>query len=125
MPDLAWQDLQLGADDICEGPAGNPSCTPTTNYASASQTFPAPDLPCWPLVARIGSGPPFEVGTSARSPPQGRLYLGVNDGDFSDNSGQWTVTIKIGGVRRHRDLTTGPRTDNSRANATQPKLIMS
>jgi hypothetical protein len=82
-----------------QGPAGDPSCTPATNYASVSQTFPAPDLPCWSLVARIGNGPPFEVGTSVLTAATGgRLYLGVNDGDFSDNSGQWTVNIKIGGL---------------------------
>jgi Protein kinase domain len=82
-----------------QDPAGNPSCTPAANYASASPTFPAPDLPCWSLIARIGSRPPFEVGTSILiAATHGRLYLGVNDGDFSDNSGQWTVNIKIGGL---------------------------
>jgi hypothetical protein len=83
-----------------QGPAGNPSCTPAVNYAATSSTFPAPDLPCWSLVARIGTGPPFEVGTSnlAVASASGLLYLGVNDGDFSDNSGSWTVNIKIGGL---------------------------
>ena len=83
-----------------QGPAGNPSCTPAVNYAAASSTFPAPDLPCWSLVARIGNGPAFEIGTSAltTATASGRLYLGVNDGDFSDNSGSWTVNIKIGGL---------------------------
>ena len=82
-----------------QGPAGNPSCTPAADYAPASSTFPAPDLPCWSLIARIGNGPPFEVGTSTLvTATSGRLYLGVNDGDFSDNSGSWTVNIKIGGL---------------------------
>ena len=82
-----------------QGPAGNPACTPATNYASASRTFPAPDLQCWSLVARIGNGPPFEVGASTLvAVTTGRLYLGVNDGDFSDNSGRWIVNIKIGGL---------------------------
>jgi hypothetical protein len=82
-----------------QGPAGNPSCTPAVNYAAASATFPAPRLPCWSLVARIGNGPVFEVGTTKLSTAtSGRLYLGVNDGDFTDNSGSWTVNIKIGGL---------------------------
>jgi hypothetical protein len=83
-----------------QGPAGDPSCTPSVNYTAASSTFPAPHLPCWSLVARIGNGPVFEIGTSTltTTTASGRLYLGVNDGDFSDNSGNWTVNIKIGGL---------------------------
>jgi Zn-dependent protease with chaperone function len=82
-----------------QGPDGDPSCTPMANYSSQSATFPAPNLACWSLVARIGTGPPFEVGSSITvTATSGRLYLGVNDGDFSDNSGNWTVRIKIGGM---------------------------
>jgi heat shock protein HtpX len=82
-----------------QSPDGDASCTPAANYSSQSATFPAPNLACWSLVARIGTGPPFEVGSSATvTTTSGRLYLGVNDGDFSDNSGSWTVRIKLGGM---------------------------
>jgi hypothetical protein len=82
-----------------QGPGGDPSCTPAANYSTESATFPAPNLACWSLVARIGTGPPFEVGGSTSvTATSGELYLGVNDGDFSDNSGSWTVRIKIGGM---------------------------
>jgi hypothetical protein len=82
-----------------QGPAGDPSCTPAADYSAQSSTFPVPNLPCWSLVGRIGTAPPFEVGSSATlTTTQGRLYLGANDGDFSDNSGSWTVRIKIGGM---------------------------
>ncbi|MGO9082572.1 MAG: hypothetical protein ACLQDY_26690 [Streptosporangiaceae bacterium] len=82
-----------------QGPDGDPSCTPAVNYSAASATFPAPNLACWSLVGRIGNGPPFEVGSSTSvTASSGRLYLGVNDGDFSDNSGSWNVRIKIGGL---------------------------
>ena len=55
-------------------------------------------LPCWSLIGRIGSGPPFEVGVKATHavPSPGELYLGVNDeslGSFADNSGEWTVQV--------------------------------
>ncbi|HEX2808918.1 MAG TPA: DUF6777 domain-containing protein, partial [Kineosporiaceae bacterium] len=55
-------------------------------------------LPCWSLIGRIGSGPPFEVGAKATHavPSPGELYLGVNDkslGSFADNSGKWTVQV--------------------------------
>src|SRR5664280_1427603 len=55
-------------------------------------------LPCWSLIGRIGSGPPFEAGVKATHavPSPGELYLGVNDeslGSFADNSGEWTVQV--------------------------------
>jgi hypothetical protein len=80
-----------------EGPEGDSSCTPARDYPSGA--FPAPQLPCWSLIARIGSGPPFEVGTSALvTVGSGVLYLGINGDSFSGNSGSWTVNIKIGGL---------------------------
>ncbi len=60
---------------------------------------PGPQLPCWSLIARIGTGQPFEVGTSILvTATSGRLYLGVNDDSFSGNTGIWAVKIKIGGL---------------------------
>lgn len=74
------------------GPGGDPSCTP-------AQDYPAPALPCFSLIARIGTGAPFEVGTSALvTTGSGVLYLGINDDSFSGNSGSWTVNIKLGGL---------------------------
>jgi hypothetical protein len=80
------------------GPAGDPSCTPAQNYPGAA--FPAPSLPCYSLIARIGNGTPFEVGTSAlvTATSSGVLYVGINDDTFSGNSGSWTVNIKLGGL---------------------------
>jgi AAA ATPase domain len=80
-----------------EGPKGDSSCTPAQNYRG--EAFPAPYLPCWSLIARIGSGPPFEVGTSTLiTVGSGILYLGINGYSFSGNSGSWTVNIKIGAL---------------------------
>jgi len=62
-------------------------------------TFPDADLSCHSLIGRIGlSGPIFEVGSSGRfrTPVDGRLYLGVNDNFFPDNSGNWTAEISLG-----------------------------
>jgi hypothetical protein len=79
------------------GPAGDQSCIPAQNHPGGP--FPAVNLPCWSLIARIGNGPPFEVGTSTMvTTASGQLYLGVNDDNFSDNSGSWTVNIKLGGL---------------------------
>jgi hypothetical protein len=80
------------------GPAGDPSCTPAQNYPG--RTFPAPSLPCYSLIARIGNGTPFEVGTSTliNNAAAGVLYLGINDNSVSGNSGSWNVKIKLGGL---------------------------
>lgn len=62
----------------------------------ARWTFPNPDVPCHSLIGRIGSsGAIFEVGSSGRFrfPVSGRLFLGVNDNFFPDNSGSWTAKI--------------------------------
>jgi hypothetical protein len=80
------------------GPGGTASCTPAKNYPTSTTAFPGPTAPCWSLVARIGNGTAFEVGTSAQFiATAGVLYLGVNDNNFADNSGSWRVNIKKGG----------------------------
>jgi hypothetical protein len=80
------------------GPAGTQSCIPTSAYPGINPPFVAPGLPCWSLVARIGNGAPFEVGSSVTiTTTAGRLYLSMNDNHFTDNSGSWTADIKEGG----------------------------
>lgn len=69
-------------------PDGDFSCT-------VDASFSAPDLRCWSLIGKIGDGIPFEVGTRTTfsATTSGRLFLGVNDNIFSDNSGSWIATI--------------------------------
>jgi hypothetical protein len=94
----ATGDVYLAAAGSSQAPSGNPSCTPAADYAADSSRFPAPELPCWSLIARIGNGRPFEVGNSILvTATTGRLYLGVNDDSFAGNTGIWSVKIKIGG----------------------------
>ncbi len=48
------------------------------------------------LIGRIGpSGQPFAIGSNASitMPASGELYLGINDSDFSDNGGGYTVQM--------------------------------
>jgi Zn-dependent protease with chaperone function len=79
-------------------PAGTQSCIPSTNYPGENPPFLAANLPCWSLIGRIGSGTPFEIGTSATiTTTAGPLYLSANDNSFADNSGSWLVDIKEGG----------------------------
>jgi hypothetical protein len=50
------------------------------------------------LIARIDNEAPFLVGNqrSVRAVAGGRLYLGVNDDDLTDNSGHFQVVVSVG-----------------------------
>jgi serine/threonine-protein kinase len=59
---------------------------------------PAPGLSCWSLIGRVGpQGAIFEVGVQGQAPAgsAGRLFLGVNDDDYTDNSGVWSAVITV------------------------------
>lgn len=66
----------------------------------AEKTFPLPSAssgpaPCFGLIARIGTGSAFHVGDeiSIKIKSSGRLFLGVNDFNHSDNEGQFEVSL--------------------------------
>jgi hypothetical protein len=64
-----------------------------------SQGYPARNVPPGALLGRIGNSAPFEIGSQTQPltmPASGRLMLGVNDNDFSDNSGVFTVVVAGG-----------------------------
>ena len=56
------------------------------------------------LIARVGNGAPFLLSNNPSPVPMpaaGRLMLGVNDNDHTDNSGAFTVSIsRLGGGSR-------------------------
>ena len=58
---------------------------------------PMPNAPVGGLIARFGNSAPVFVGENRtiRAPRAGRLYLGVNDNYFEDNTGQFTVTVDV------------------------------
>jgi hypothetical protein len=80
-------------------PAGIPidACATIVGPEARNQPFAAPRLPCWSLIGKIGTGPPFEVGPQKtfRAPSTGPLFLGVNDNRLKDNSGAWSATIFV------------------------------
>ena len=69
-------------------PAGDPGCTASTGYT-------LPGVNCWSLVARIGDGNPFLVGSGfgQYSLQNGRLYLGINHSLPFSGSGSWTIRV--------------------------------
>jgi hypothetical protein len=70
------------------GPAGS-----TTGLIE--RRAPLPTALAGALIGRIGNGRPFGIGDQASipMPATGRLFLGVNDVNFRDNSGFFTATI--------------------------------
>jgi hypothetical protein len=68
-----------------------------------------PTVPAGALIGRIGNGKPFGIGdqTTITAPASGPLYLGVNDDVFTDNTGEFNVTVTGGttsatGIRRRQ-----------------------
>ena len=56
-----------------------------------------PNSPIGGLVARVENSAPVFVGQtrSFRAPRSGRLYLGVNDSFWDDNTGQFNATVDV------------------------------
>jgi serine/threonine protein kinase len=75
-----------------------PNCaTAVKLFNFAMGSVPAPELSCWSLIGRIGlNGAIFPIGMNGTVPlGSGRLYLGVNDDDYSDNTGTWSATVRV------------------------------
>ena len=59
---------------------------------------PLPDAPAGVVIGRIGNGAPFDLGsrrTPFRAPADGRLFVGLNELDPSDNQGTLQLTVSI------------------------------
>ena len=65
---------------------------------------PMPNTLAGALIGRIGNGAPFGIGnqTTLVAPASGQLFLGVNDRDLNDNTGEFRVEITRSGnpIRR-------------------------
>jgi len=63
---------------------------------SPNPNYPVANLGAGALVARIGNGAPFAIGSANQvtMPNDGRLHLGINDDNVGDNSGFFSVTIR-------------------------------
>lgn len=75
--------------DRRDGPAGESNSPRNPNR-------PIPSRPAAALIARIGDDAPFFVGDdegAIRVRAGGRLFLGINDDVFEDNTGAFRVTV--------------------------------
>lgn len=103
------QVVQISASgQIQVSPNGDDRATPNGHQAGQrTPNAPVPDAPMGALIGRIGNNRPFGIGGNARitMPQAGRLYVGVNDDNVGDNSGQYEVRIAPqfdGGLRNRR-----------------------
>jgi hypothetical protein len=80
--------LSAAAEDVA-GPSGALS-------QSVSPDAPLTGVSAGALIAKVGDGAPFPIAgaASATMPAEGLLFLGVNDGRLSDNTGSFRVTIE-------------------------------
>jgi hypothetical protein len=57
---------------------------------------PIPTIYAGALIGRVNSGKPFSIGNTTQAfqmPGNGTLFLGVNDDDVHDNSGNYVVKV--------------------------------
>jgi len=69
---------------------------PNGNPAEKRANYPDPTVPVGALIGKVGNSAPFAIGMQTQPlpmPASGRLMLGVNDNELSDNSGFYTVTV--------------------------------
>lgn len=58
--------------------------------------YPVQAMPPGGLIGRVGNSAPFPIGSNSQPitmPAAGRLYLGINDNNFGDNSGSFAVAV--------------------------------
>ena len=83
--------------EIHFGSGAEQVATPGGKGGDASQpTLPVPQSGVGALIGRINNGAPFMIGAggTVTMPAAGRLFIGVNDRELSDNTGTYTVTIR-------------------------------
>jgi Glycosyl hydrolases family 16 len=79
------------------GIAWGPHCVTTAGARPQTRRWPAPGLRCWSLIGRIGTRPPFQIGTrrAFRAGSSGKLFLGINNDYLAHDSGTWSATVGV------------------------------
>jgi small nuclear ribonucleoprotein (snRNP)-like protein len=110
------QGQQLGISatgEITLSADGNDKAGPSGAFSGRMVArAPLPTAPAGALIGRIGNGRPFGIGagpSNISAPGAGRLYLGINDDNVSDNAGQYQVHLGGAGAGSQQ-----PTTNNNR-----------
>jgi hypothetical protein len=78
------------------GPEVTAGADGSGSFNAPRNNYPVPMMAVGGLIGRVGTSKAFPIGSNnqrIRMPASGRLYLGVNDDGFGDNSGAFNVTI--------------------------------
>jgi hypothetical protein len=78
-----------GSAESAAGPDG-------AGGVAAGPGKPVPQMATGGLIGRVGNGVPFPIGGNSQPitmPANGRLFLGINDDNLSDNSGAFYVIV--------------------------------
>jgi hypothetical protein len=81
--------------EITYGQSAGQTATPDGGQ-ERRPNYPDPTVPVGALLGKIGNSRPFAIGTQSQAltmPASGRLMLGVNDNEMSDNGGTFTVLV--------------------------------
>jgi hypothetical protein len=74
----------------------NSAAGPDGNEKFRHPNYPVPSAPVGALIGRVGNSAPFAIGSQTQPiamPASGQLMLGVNDDNYGDNSGAFTVVV--------------------------------
>lgn len=75
---------------------GSSPAGPDGNGAATNASFPVAVMPVGGLIGKVGASAPFPIGANTQPitmPADGRLMLGINDTQFTDNSGSFSVIV--------------------------------
>jgi len=81
---------------ITFGPEAGMTAGPDGNDRWRRATYPVAAVPVGALIFKVANSAPSPIGSNAQPivmPADGRLMLGVNDDEFGDNSGSFTVLV--------------------------------
>jgi len=82
--------------EITFGQSAGQTAGPDGNGAMRQQNYPVPVMPVGGLIGKVDNAPAFPIGSNTQPivmPADGRLMLGVNDNEISDNSGYFSVIV--------------------------------
>ena len=80
--------------------SGGDATGPDGNFNEDRAGTPVPAAGVGALIGRVGNGAPFPIGANKQAitmPAAGRLFLGINDANTGDNSGNYAVVISTSG----------------------------
>jgi len=86
-----------GVGDVMISPSASSGVNGSPAVTNPAARYPLQGAPAGALIGRIGNGTPFLIGGNTQPIDVngvGKLYLGVNDDQLNDNSGEYHVSVR-------------------------------